>query len=109
MIEMKTIRIYLQSIKYYYADQALRGRVYPNITFKGYPEDIVKIVKKYEMIIDKAPICLRLAYTGLYRCLKTQKKYAEERGVTEKYIQILHKRIIVYLYKHLNINDAHCK
>ena len=33
---------------------------------------------------------------------KNKKEYAEECGVSEKYIQIFHKRIIAYLHDNLN-------
>ncbi len=52
--------------------------------------------------IKGAPILLQNTYENLYVLAKTQKTYATERSVSEKYIQILHKRIIVYLFNSLN-------
>ena len=51
--------------------------------------------------IKSAPKLLQRTYENLYVLAKTQKAYAEERNVTEKYIQILNKRLLVFL---LNYN-----
>lgn len=52
--------------------------------------------------IKGAPKLLQITYENLYVLAKTQKAYADERNVSEKYIQILNKRIIVYLFNSLN-------
>ncbi len=52
--------------------------------------------------IKSAPKLLQKTYENLYVLAKTQKAYATERNVSEKYIQILHKRIIVYIFNSLN-------
>ena len=39
----------------------------------------------------------KTVFDELYVKAKTQKAYAAERGVTEKYIQILNKRLLLYL------------
>ena len=52
--------------------------------------------------IKGAPKLLQMTYENLYVLAKTQKAYANERNVSEKYIQILNKRIIVYLFNSLN-------
>ena len=52
--------------------------------------------------IKGAPKLLQNSYENLYVLAKTQKAYANERNVTEKYIQILHKRMLVYLFNSLN-------
>ena len=101
MIEIETIRKNLQDIKTYYKIAEMYAREYPR-TKIFFPDELMKIVKQYDKIMDKAPMRIRLAYINLYRCFKKQKVYAQECGVTDKYIQILNKRIIVYLFNSLN-------
>ncbi len=101
MIEIETIRKNLQDVKTYYQITEMYAREYPRSKII-FPEELMKVVKQYDKIMDKAPVRLCLAYINLYRCFKKQKKYAQECGVTDKYIQILHKRIIVYLFNSLN-------
>ncbi len=101
MIEIETIRKNLQSIKTHYQISEMYARCYHRSKII-FPEETMKIVKEYDKIMDKAPMRIRLAYINLYRCFKKQKAYAQECGVTDKYIQILNKRIIVYLFNSLN-------
>lgn len=56
-----------------------------------------QLVKKYIQIIKNAPKRLSDVFYGLYVGDKTQKKLSQEWNVTEKYIQILNKRLIVWL------------
>ena len=101
MIEIETIRANLQRIKTYYSISEMYAREYPRSKII-FPEDLMSIVKQYDKIMDKAPLRLLLAYVNLYRCFKKQKQYAQECNVTEKYVQILNKRIILYLFNSLN-------
>lgn len=100
MIEIETIRKNLQDVKNDYTIMEMYAREYPRSKII-FPKELMKVVKQYDKIMDKTPIHLRLAYINLYRCFKKQKMYAQECGVTDKYIQILHKRIIVYILIHL--------
>ena len=100
MKTIETIKTELKEVKYYYAMCALfandkHTRILP-------PENVVNMVKDYGRRISHAPIRLRLAYDNLYRLGKRQKDYAQECGVTDKYIQILNKRIVVYFYNSFN-------
>ncbi len=52
----------------------------------------------FENAVRDAPESLRAVYDGMYRYGKTQKQIAAERQVSEKYIQILHKRLILFFY-----------
>ena len=101
MIEIETIRKNLQDVKTYYQIREMYDREYPR-TKVIFPDELMKIVKQYDKIMFSAPLRIRLAYINLYHCFKKQKVYAQECGVTDKYIQILHKRIIVYLFNKLN-------
>lgn len=100
MINMETIRHNLKEVKCYYSMQHLfvskgRTQLLP-------PDYLVKRVTEYEKIMQAAPLRLRLAYDNLYRLHKTQKEYALDCGVSEKYIQILNKRIIVFIFNFYN-------
>ena len=100
MKDIETIKKELKQVKYYYAMHDLfanrKGtRLIP-------PEHVVNMVNDYGRRIFGAPIRLRMAYDNLYRLCKRQKDYAQECGVTDKYIQILHKRIIVFFYNSFN-------
>ncbi len=66
------------------------------------PESVIKRANDYSQRNFGAPIRLRMAFDHLYRLCKSQKAYAQECGVTDKYIQILNKRIVVYLFNSLN-------
>ena len=52
--------------------------------------------------IKGAPKLLQNTYENLYVLAKKQKVYANERNVSEKYIQILNKRTIVFLLNEFN-------
>lgn len=100
MKDIETIKKELKQVKYYYAMFALfanqkNTRIIP-------PESVVNMVNDYGHRIFSAPIRLRIAYDNLYRLCKRQKDYAQECGVTDKYIQILHKRIINFFYDSFN-------
>ena len=101
MIKIETIRKNLQEIQSYYRIMEMYARCYPRSKLI-YPDCFLKMLNQYDMLMDKSPMRIRLAYMNLYRCFKKQKTYAQECGVTEKYIQILNKRIIVYLFNSLN-------
>ncbi len=100
MKTIETIKKELKELKYYYAMSVLYAnkkhvRLLP-------PESLIKMVKDYDRRISHAPIRLRLAYDNLYHLGKRQKDYAQECGVTDKYIQILNKRIVVFFYNSFN-------
>ena len=100
MKDIETIRKELKQVRYYFAVYDLFAnragtRLMP-------PDYIIKMVNDYNERIYTAPIRLRIAFDHLYRLHKTQKIYAQECGVTEKYIQILHKRIVNFFYDSFN-------
>ena len=55
--------------------------------------------------IKSAPKLLQRTYENLYALAKTQKSYAKEKNVTEKYIQILNKRLLVFLLNYKKKED----
>lgn len=48
-------------------------------------------------MLENAPRPVRRVYRGLYENGLTQKALAADWGVTEKYVQILNKRLLLYL------------
>lgn len=100
MKDIETIKQELQIVKYYYAAY---DTFYNRVGSRFSPPDsVIKIANEYSQRIFEAPIRLRMAFDHLYRLNKSQKKYAEECGVTDKYIQILNKRIINFFYDTFN-------
>ena len=65
------------------------------------PADIKRFVENYFRAIESASKPLRRVYRGLYESGLTQKALAAEWGVTEKYVQILNKRLLLYLQNFL--------
>ena len=100
MKNIETIKSELKQVKYYYYVYELfvgksGSRLIP-------PDYIVALVNEYSQRIFGAPIRLRMTFDNLYRLSKSQKQYAQECGVTEKYIQILNKRIVNFFYESFN-------
>lgn len=62
-----------------------------------YPKNFKAMAETYIAASEQAPKRLKTVFDELYVHAKTQKIYAAERGVTEKYIQILNKRLLLYL------------
>ncbi len=63
------------------------------------PNDIKRLMENYLLAVKSAPKPIQRAYRGLYENGLTQKALAAEWGVTEKYVQILNKRLLFYLLK----------
>ncbi len=61
------------------------------------PDDIRRLMEKYSLAVKSASKPVQRAYHGLYERGCTQKALAAEWGVTEKYMQILNKRLLLYL------------
>lgn len=55
------------------------------------------MAESYLTVSEQIPKRLKTVFDELYVKAKTQKAYAAERGVTEKYIQILNKRLLLFL------------
>ena len=62
-----------------------------------YPQNFKTMAETYIAASEHAPKRLKTVFDELYVHAKTQKAYAAERGVTEKYIQILNKRLLLLL------------
>lgn len=100
MKTIETIKKELKQVKYYYQMYDLFAnrpgtRIIP-------PDYVIQMVNDYGHRIFGASIRLRMAYDHLFLLGKTQKEYAKECGVTEKYIQILNRRIVNFFYDSFN-------
>lgn len=60
------------------------------------PHEIKIRMEQYALAIKGAPKPVQRAYNGLYEKGCTQRALAAEWGVTEKYVQILNKRLLLY-------------
>lgn len=65
------------------------------------PSDIKRLMESYSRAVKGASKPVRRAYQGLYERGCTQKALAAEWGVTEKYVQILNKRLLLFLQNFL--------
>ncbi len=61
------------------------------------PSEIKALLKRYADAVKGAPKPVQRVYSGLYEKGMTQRALALEWGVTEKYVQILNKRLLLYL------------
>ena len=65
------------------------------------PSDIKRLMESYSRMMKDAPKPVWRAYRGMYERGCTQKALAAEWGVTEKYVQILNKRLLLFLQNFL--------
>ena len=101
MMNLEELRKKMKDLKEYYYYYNLDHEK-PSFVRIVTTKEFDKFHKWVNKTIKKAPKLLQKTYENLYVLAKTQRAYAEERNVTEKYIQILNKRIIVYLFNSLN-------
>lgn len=94
MKTVEEIRQTLRDIRLYYK----RPKTFEEgAIFFGKPHPIIATAKQYTELVENAPKRLREVYESLYVQGNAQKVMAIDLKVTEKYIQILNKRLIVYL------------
>ena len=92
MKSIEEIRKDLRNIQVYYRNKTFFDNSFIEL---GRPK-FLDTLEAYEKHIEKAPKRLQDVYNGLYSQGKAQKVVALEWKVTEKYIQILNKRLILY-------------
>ncbi len=63
------------------------------------PADVKWFMEHYSLAVKSAPKPVQRVYRGLYERGLTQKALAAEWDVTEKYVQILNKRLLLDLQK----------
>jgi len=92
MKSIEEIRKDLRNIQHYYRNKAFFDNSFVDLGRAKFLDTL----EAYEKHIGKAPKRLQDVYNGLYIQAKAQKVAALEWKVTEKYIQILNKRLILY-------------
>ncbi len=60
------------------------------------PSEIKALLERYVDAVKDAPKPVQRAYSGLYEKGCSQRTLAAEWGVTEKYVQILNKRLLLF-------------
>ena len=66
-----------------------------------YPKNFKLTLETYDGAASQASEKLARVYAGIYQGNKTQKQLAAEWDITEKYIQILHKRLLLFLQEQI--------
>lgn len=100
MISLSQVRRYLHDVKEFYNMDIKKVLAIGNVPIKEYR----KYIERYNILLNSAPEKLKQVFHGLYVNPKTQKALAKEWQVTEKYIQILNKRLVLYLQSILEDN-----
>lgn len=97
MKTLQEIRDELKMIREYHFALSLAGNGAEILV----SNDIKRLMESYSRMVKDAPNPVQRAYQGLYEIGCTQKELAAEWGVTEKYVQILNKRLLLYLQRRL--------
>lgn len=95
MLTLKQIRDDLKDIRYYYSRKEAFEHGFRVIGESG----IVGKAKRYNTAMQSAPTRLYDIYVGLYARNLTQEALSIELGYTPEYIQILNKRLLLFLQK----------
>ena len=96
MKSLDEIRADLRLIREYYKLKRTMKKPFRIIGFGNYEE----MTERYIAIAKTAPKRLSLVFEELYLNDKKQLALSIECRVTEKYIQILNKRLLVFLQSH---------
>ena len=93
MKTLQEIRDELKMIREYYFALSSAGNGAEILV----PNDIAWLMESYYRMVKSASKPVQRAYQGLYERGCTQRALAAEWGVTEKNVQILNKRLLLYL------------
>ena len=93
MLSLNKIREDLREVRYYYTRKELFDETFENIT----KNVILEKVYRYNDAIHFAPLRLYDLYVCLYTKNYTQTGLAIELGYTTEYIQMLHKKLLLFL------------
>ena len=101
-MNLSEIREDLKDIRYYYAhkdvfESAARESVY---------NDVVRKVRKYTALIEKAPPILFDLYVSLYVLNNTQAAFAYDRDYTVNYIKELNNKLCLYILDIVNRQEG---
>ncbi len=97
MLTLQQIRDDLKDIRYYYSRKEAFDYGFRVIGTNG----IAGKAKRYNTAIQTAPSRLYDIYVGLYARNLTQEALSIELCCTPKYIQVLNKRLLLFLQKTL--------
>ena len=101
-MNLSEIREDLKDIRYYYAhkdvfESAARENVY---------NDVVRKVRKYTALVEKAPPILFDLYVSLYMLNNTQAAFAYDRDYTVNYIKELNNKLCLYILDIVNRQEG---
>lgn len=102
MLTLKQIRDDLKDIRYYYSHKEAFEQGFRVVG----SNDIVGKAKRYNTVMQSVPTRLYDIYVGLYARNLTQEALSIELCYTPEYIQILNKRLLLYLQKALSEERA---
>ena len=89
---LKKIREELKEIRYYYSRKEVFDKAKTNAK-----SAVVELAEKYNQVIQGAPAKLYDLYISLYTNNLTQEAHARELGYTPEYIQMLNKKLLLFL------------
>ena len=93
---MKTLEIIIKELGY--IQNLYRNKDFIKEPAKViYPKNFKQMLESYDVAVNEAPKKLVRIYIGLYIENKTQKQLASELDITEKYIQLLNRQLILFL------------
>ena len=95
---LKQIREDLRAIRYYYT----RKEYFDAVTQIVGTNSILEKAKMYNEAVKTAPPKLFDLYTGLYIRGNTQEAFSVELGYTPEYVQMQHKKLLLFLQTKLN-------
>lgn len=93
MVSLNKIREDLKEVRYYYVRKELFDETFKSISTNV----ILEKVYRYNDAIRDAPVRLYDLYVCLYTRNYTQESLAVELHYTPEYIQMLHKKLLLFL------------
>ena len=96
------IREDLKDIRYYYAHR----EVFESAARENVYNDVVRKVRKYAALIEKAPPVLFDLYVSLYMLNNTQAAFAYDRDYTTNYIKELNNKLCLYILDIVNRQEG---
>ena len=98
MLNLNEIRADLREIRYYYT----RKEIFDDTVKIIGKNNIVEKVMRYNEAVKRATPQLYDLYVGLYIKGFTQEALSEELGYVPQYVQMLHKKLLLFLQEQLN-------
>ncbi len=102
MIPLNKIREDLKEIRYYYARKEIFDSAIGGIGLNA----VLDKVKKYNAAVQNAPPRLYDLYICLYIKNNTQEGLSIELGYTPEYIQMQHKKLLLFLQSYFKDGEV---